>query len=98
MREINKSKKPFDFGIVMSNTSWEGSFDYVPPKYIFEEFNENVLKNLIKIQKDNLQKKIASRKPRRERSLFMESLEKEKPKAREKVIRNGFVFPALWPD
>jgi DNA helicase HerA-like ATPase len=61
MREINKSNEPFDFGIVMSNTSWEGSFDYVPPNYVFEEFNENVLKNLIKIQKRTYRKRYTNK-------------------------------------
>ena len=60
MREINIHKQ-FDFGVVMSNTAWEGSFDYIPKKYIYEEFNEDVIKNLIKIQKDNLSKGINKR-------------------------------------
>ncbi len=58
MREISKSDKPFDYGVVMSNTAWEGSFDYIPKKYIYEDFNEDVIKNLIKLQKNNLEKKI----------------------------------------
>lgn len=60
MREFS-IHKPFDFGIVMSNTAWEGSFNYVPKKYVFEDFNEDILKNLIKIQKDNLSKSIEKR-------------------------------------
>jgi DNA replication protein DnaC len=47
IREINK-EKPFDFGIVMSNTAWEGAFDYVPDKYVFENFSEKVIKNMMK--------------------------------------------------
>jgi DNA helicase HerA-like ATPase len=60
MREIN-THNSFDYGIVRSNTAWENSFDYIPKKYIYEEFNENIIKNLIKIQKDNLSKGINKR-------------------------------------
>jgi DNA helicase HerA-like ATPase len=56
MKEIN-IHHPFDYGIVMSNTCFEKeSFDYIPKKYIFEEFNEAVIKNMIKIRKNNLSK------------------------------------------
>lgn len=55
MREINK-ENPFDYGIVFSNTAWEGSFDYIPHKYIHETYNESIVKNIIGIQKQNLKK------------------------------------------
>jgi DNA replication protein DnaC len=52
MKEIN-IHQPFDYGIVMSNTRFEKeSFDYIPKKYIFED----VIKNIIKLQKTNLSK------------------------------------------
>jgi hypothetical protein len=60
MREMNIHKQ-FDFGVVMSNIAWEGSFDYVPKRYIFEDFSEEVIKNMIKLQKSNLSKEINKR-------------------------------------
>jgi hypothetical protein len=58
MKEIN-IHQPFDYGIVMSNTCFEKeSFDYIPKKYIFEEFNEDVIRNMIKLQKTNLSKEV----------------------------------------
>lgn len=55
MREYSKHNA-FSYGVVMSNTSFEGSFDYIPKKYIYEDFNEDIIKNVIKIQKTNLMK------------------------------------------
>jgi hypothetical protein len=60
MRKIN-IVKPFDFGIVMSNIAFEGSFNLIPSKYVFENFNEEVIKNMVKIQKDNISKSITKR-------------------------------------
>jgi hypothetical protein len=60
MREINIIK-PFDFGIVISNIAFEGSFNFIPSKYVFEDFNEEVIKNMVKIQKDNISKGITKR-------------------------------------
>lgn len=61
MRELN-IHNPFDYGIVMSNTSWEGFFsEFIPSKYIYENFNEDTIKSLIKLQKDNLTKGINKR-------------------------------------
>jgi hypothetical protein len=46
----------------MSNTSWEkGSFDYIPDKYIFEDFREDIITNMIKLQKSNLSENIHKR-------------------------------------
>jgi hypothetical protein len=58
MRENSLSKTPFSFGIVFTNTAFEGSFPYIPKKYIYENFDENVLKNLMNIQKNNVKKGI----------------------------------------
>lgn len=55
MREIS-IHNPFSYGIVMSNTAFEGSFDYIPNKYIFEDFNEDIIRNVIKIQKKNIER------------------------------------------
>lgn len=61
MREINICK-PFDYGIVFSNTAWEGYFEkFVPKKYIHENFNEEIIKSILKIQKTNLQNNINKR-------------------------------------
>jgi hypothetical protein len=58
IKELNIHKL-FDYRIMISNTAWEkDSFNYIPEKYIFEDFNENIIKNMIKIQKDNLAKGI----------------------------------------
>ena len=61
MREIYNSKHPFDYGIVFCNTLFEDSFDYLPKKYLYENFDEDVLKNLMKLQKDNVKKGIKKR-------------------------------------
>lgn len=58
MRENSLGPTPFQFGIVFTNTAFEGSFPYIPKKYIFENFDENVLKNLMNIQKNNVKKGI----------------------------------------
>ena len=54
MREISKSNTKFDFGVVICPTSFNDGYNYVPKKYIFEEFNENIFKNLISVQKKNV--------------------------------------------
>ena len=58
MREISKSNTKFDFGVVIFPTSFNDGFNYVPKKYIFEEINENILKNQISIQKKNVQNNV----------------------------------------
>jgi len=59
LRENYLSKNKWDFGIVFSNTAWEnGNWDFIPKNYVFEEYNEEVLKNLMQIQKNNLKKNI----------------------------------------
>ena len=59
MREHNlDEKRKFDFGVVFSNTAFEGSFDYIPKKYVFEGFDISVVEALMKIQKNNIKKKI----------------------------------------
>lgn len=61
MRETYFSNNKWDYGIVFSNTAWEnGSWDYLPEKYVYEEYVEKVLINLMAIQKKNLEKKINS--------------------------------------
>lgn len=58
MRDNYYSDKPWDYGVVFSNTLFDGSFDYIPKDYQYEEFNETVLKNLMEIQKNNHKKGI----------------------------------------
>lgn len=60
MRELTIHNK-FDYGVVFSNTAWEGSFNYVPEKYIFEDFNEDVIKNILKLQKQLMSKNVNKR-------------------------------------
>lgn len=57
MREISLSEFPFAYGIVFSNTLWDGGFDYIPKKYQFEEWDEEILKNLMEIQRKNKHKR-----------------------------------------
>jgi len=53
IRENMLSNKKFDYGVVFSNTAWEdGSFEYIPKNFVYEEFNPTVLENLMKLQKD----------------------------------------------
>ncbi len=55
MRENMLSDNKFDYGIVFSNTSWENSaWNFLPGEYVYEEYNEKVLENLVKLQKKNL--------------------------------------------
>jgi hypothetical protein len=59
MRENNLSSNRFDYGIVFSNTLWEdGSWDYLPENFVYKEFNEFALTNLMKLQKENHKKRI----------------------------------------
>jgi hypothetical protein len=60
MREFS-IHNPFSYGVVMSNTAFEGSFSYIPNKYIYEEYDENVIKSMISIQKKNLMKGFRNR-------------------------------------
>lgn len=53
------NNKKFDFGIIFSNTAWEdGSWDYLPKNYVYEDYHEDILSNLMKLQKNNLSKGI----------------------------------------
>lgn len=59
MRENMLSPNKWDYGIVFSNTCWEnGSWEFLPEAYVYEEYNEKILDNLMKIQKQNLEKNI----------------------------------------
>ena len=58
MRENSLSDTAFDYGIVITNTAFEGSFPYIPQKYIFETFNPETVENLMNIQKKNVEKGI----------------------------------------
>lgn len=59
-REKMKGDKPWDYGLIFSNTCFEkDAYDYMPSKkYIYENYDEDILRNLIKIQKQNLEKGI----------------------------------------
>lgn len=53
MRELSLLR-PFDYGIVFTNTAFDGGFEYINNNsFIHEEFDEDILNNLIKIQKEN---------------------------------------------
>lgn len=55
MRENMLSPEKFDYGVVFSNTAWEnGSWNFLPQEYVYEEYNENALQNLMKLQKYHL--------------------------------------------
>jgi hypothetical protein len=59
MRENYLSSNKFDYEIVFSNTSWEdGSWEYLPENFVYEEFNESALTNIMKLQKENHKKGI----------------------------------------
>jgi hypothetical protein len=59
IRENFLSKNKFDYGIVFSNTAWEsGSWSYLPENFVYKEFNEFALTNLMKLQKENHKKGI----------------------------------------
>lgn len=54
-RENSLSKNKWDYGVVFCGTAWEkGSWDFLPEKYVYEEYNEKVLENLMKLQKQNI--------------------------------------------
>lgn len=54
MREQAYRPWPFNYGVVFSNTAFEGSFDYIPRKYVYEDFNEEIVDNVIATQKKYL--------------------------------------------
>ena len=63
MHQINKhslqtdNTPRFDYGIVMCPTVFvEGCFDYIPSKYIHNEFNPEIVQNLMKLQQKNQDK------------------------------------------
>lgn len=59
MRENYLSEGRFDYGIVFSNTAWEdGAWNFLPQSYVYEEFDETILENLMKLQRNNLSKNI----------------------------------------
>lgn len=59
MRENLLSNDRFDYGIVFSNTAWEdGSWGYLLENYVYEEYDETILENLMKLQRQNLKKAI----------------------------------------
>ena len=51
---LSELRDDLDYGVVFSNTAFEGSFDYVPPRYVHEDYDEEILRSLIKVQKDML--------------------------------------------
>lgn len=48
---FSELRDDLDYGLVFSNTSFEGTYDYVPSRYIYEEYSEEPILALIKIQK-----------------------------------------------
>ena len=51
---LSELRDDLDYGVVFSNMAFEGSFDYVPPRYVHEDYDEEILRSLIKVQKDML--------------------------------------------
>lgn len=45
----------FDYGVAFSNTAFTGGLDYIPQNYIYDTFDEQVIDDLIAIQKDMLE-------------------------------------------
>ena len=57
MHQMNQHGPRFDYGIVMCPTAFvEGCFDYIPSKYIHNEFNPEIVQNLMKLQQKNQDK------------------------------------------
>lgn len=55
LRENMLSENKFDYGIVFCNTAFEdSSWQFLPKNYVYEEFQEEVLDNLMKLQRKNL--------------------------------------------
>ena len=40
-----------DYSIVISTTSFTGSYDWMPKKYRYEYYNESIIENLLEFQK-----------------------------------------------
>lgn len=49
---ILKNSHIFNFGIVFVSTKFNNSYDYIPDEYVFENYDEGVLKNYIKKLED----------------------------------------------
>lgn len=47
---FSELRNHFDYGLVFSNTSFEGAYEFLPDDYIYPEFNPAVIENLIQIQ------------------------------------------------
>jgi tRNA uridine 5-carbamoylmethylation protein Kti12 len=45
------NKKKFDFGIVLTKTSFDDGYTYIPKDFIHPDYDENVIQSLMKIQK-----------------------------------------------
>lgn len=52
-----QNKDKFSYGIVFSNTEFDIPFPFVPKKYIFPEYEEKALENLLEIQRKRVEKK-----------------------------------------
>ena len=50
-------KNEFDYGIVFSNTLFEGTFQYIPKKYRYDDFDEDKVKSLMALQKKHNNKR-----------------------------------------
>ena len=44
------STDPFKFGIVMCNTSFNNSYDYIPDNYVHSKFDISIIENMMMIQ------------------------------------------------
>ena len=53
---MQQYRTKFSYGLCYSNTAFDGGFDYLPPKFVYQEYDENSLVTLMDIQA-NLVKK-----------------------------------------
>ena len=47
-----------DYGIVISMTSFTGSYDQIPKKYRYEYYYKFIIENLLKFQKQQIEKNV----------------------------------------
>lgn len=63
---MQKYRKKFNYGIVMSNTSFDtqdSGFNYIPQEFIYPEFSEEAITNLMNIQGKIVEKKGLDKTP-----------------------------------
>lgn len=46
----------FNYGVVFSPTSFNGGFDYIDDMYVYKEYDENIIKNILSKQEEAIEK------------------------------------------